>query len=612
VTPTPSRRSHSVAAFHRDEVILALEARERFLDAVFGSLEPFVTVDADWRVTFVNRAAAEMAEGGTEGLIGGDLRTLMPAWFHDETEAHTSRSMVERVSVEYEVAGPDGRVHLGTAHPLADGGLAIHVRDITEARRRELEREELCSALAESEQRIEAVFEASPFAMSLTEMPSGRLVRVNRAFEDLFGYRREDLIGRTSLELGISDPNSQDEVAQRFATDGSVHEYEVERTTRDGLTRILAISLDWVTVGQHTAVLTSIRDVTERAEAEAALRASETALRASEARYRSIVEATGDGIMIGDLHGTIVFANQRMADMLGYGVDELLGKHGFDLIFPDWRPAVLENRAALDGGVAVRGEFKLRHKDGRPVWTIFSSTPMTDAVGAHVGNLTMHSDITELRMAQAALRERELAAAAQEERSRVARDLHDSVTQALFAASLKAEALTGVADASPETAEVAEEVRRLAAGALAQMRTLLLELRGEPLEKVPLRQLLRTVVDATESRTRTRVELSVEGAETLPADVHVVLYHIAQEALNNVARHARAEHAWVDLLVEPVHVRLRVRDDGRGFDPGPQGPAHLGLRSMRERAVEVGADLRLETAPGAGTDVVVEWRARPS
>ena len=93
-----------------------------------------------------------------------------------------------------------------------------------------------------------------------------------------------------------------------------------------------------------------------------------------------------------------------MADMLGYERDELVGMHGFELIFPDWQPAVLDNRAALDEGEVVRGEFKLRRKDGTPIWTMFSSTPMFDAEGEHVGNLTMHSDITELKAAEEALR----------------------------------------------------------------------------------------------------------------------------------------------------------------------------------------------------------------
>ena len=607
MTHTSSHTPQDPTALDRDALILALQARERFLDAVLGSLETFIAVDADWRIAFANRAASEAARMSADGLVGSDVREYLPAESREAVVAALGRAMTERVPVEYEVAD-QGRMYSVVAHPLGDGGLAIYARDVTDAKRRESERDALFVALRESERSFAAVFEASPFAMSLTGMPSGEIIRVNSAFEELFGYSREELVGRTSHEFGVSTPESRAEVERRFAEDGVVREFEMSRQIRDGDERILSINLDWVTIGQQKAVLTSVRDITRRVADQAELQQSREALLASEMRYRSIVETTDDGIMIGEPGGRIVFANQRMAEMVGYSLDELVGMRGFELVFPDWRPTVLDNRMLLTEGDVVRGEFKLRRKDGTPVWTVFNSTPMFDAEGGHVGNLTMHSDVTELKTAQEALRAGELAAAAQEERSRLARDLHDSVTQALFAASLKAEALTIAGDVAPEAARAVEEVRRLTGGALAQMRTMLLELRGEALEKIPIRQLLRNVVEATGSRTQTEVELTIEGEDALPPALHVALYRIAQEALNNVARHARAEHAWVELQTGPSRVRLSVSDDGQGFVPGPQGPAHLGLRSMLERAVEAGADLRVESAPGRGTSIVVEWR----
>ena len=180
----------------------------------------------------------------------------------------------------------------------------------------------------------------------------------------------------------------------------------MERTTRGGETRTLALNLDWVTVGKDRYILTTVRDVSERARAEAALRASEAALRASEERYRGIVETTDDGIMVGEPAGPSRFVNQRMADMLGYQREELIGRRGFDLVFPDWRPRCMDHREALSQAM-VRGEFKLRRKDGTPLWTMFSSTPMLDQAGQHVGNLTMHSDITELKAAEEELRRSE-------------------------------------------------------------------------------------------------------------------------------------------------------------------------------------------------------------
>jgi PAS domain S-box-containing protein len=607
----PSKRPADRVELSREDVIPALEARERFLAAILGSLEAFLAVDEDWRVTYANRAAAEGAGAAAGDLLGKELWAVVPDLLDEAERDSLRRAMTERVSAESETETPQGRAHHARAYPLADGGLAVYIQDVSERRRREAEREQLSAALVASEQ-----------------------------------------------------------------------------------------------------------------------------------RYRSIVETTAEGIMIGDPDGTIVFANQRMADMLGYTVDELVGMSGPRLVYPDWMPKVVENREALRHGEVLRGEFKLRRKDGSALWTVFSSTPVRDRTGGHVGNLTMHTDIserraseeavreseetlrsfydsafllmgvaeldgerivpvsgnraaeallgdrlavtpsdgeprrpeghgaaaglerelvrrylesevarrpvrfeyqldpdddarllsftvahiaggtsgrprfsfvaediTERRRAEEALREPDREQAARAEKSRVARDLHDSVTQALFAASLKAEALAGLEDVSPDVEAVVAEVQRLNRGALAQMRTMLLELRGDPLEQIPLHQLVRNVVEATESRTRTRVGLTIEGDGQVPPVVHVTLYRVTQEALNNVARHAQADHAWVELSLLPGHARLTVKDDGRGFTPGPLGPAHLGLRSMRERAAEAGARLGIVTAPGEGAEISVEWEA---
>ena len=124
---------------------------------------------------------------------------------------------------------------------------------------------------------------------------------------------------------------------------------------------------------------------------------AEDALRKSEERYRTIVETTAEGLLIGAPDGAILYANPQMARMLGYTVDELQGMCGLDLVFPDFESRVTVNRAALAAGEMIRGEMRLKGKDGESRWTSFSSTPMFDGSGTYVGNLTMHSDITGRR-----------------------------------------------------------------------------------------------------------------------------------------------------------------------------------------------------------------------
>lgn len=190
------------------------------------------------------------------------------------------------------------------------------------------------------------------------------------------------------------------------------------------------------------------------------------------------------------------------------------------------------------------------------------------------------------------------------ERHRLAQELHDSVTQTLFAANLTADALPRLFASRPDMAqERLEELRQLTRGALAEMRLLLLELRPAALTQVGLGELLRHLANVTSGRMQIAVELTIEGERSLPPDTQVTLYRIAQEALNNVVKHSMATHVAIDLCFGPREVILRVRDDGQGFDPTGVPAGHLGLRIMRERAEALGATLRVAGEPG---DSIVE------
>jgi nitrate/nitrite-specific signal transduction histidine kinase len=195
-----------------------------------------------------------------------------------------------------------------------------------------------------------------------------------------------------------------------------------------------------------------------------------------------------------------------------------------------------------------------------------------------------------------------------EERQRLARDLHDAVTQTLFSASLIADVLPRLWERNPdEGRRRLEEVRQLTRGALAEMRTLLLELRPAALAEAKLSDLLRQLAESITGRARVPVTLAMEGQRPLPLDVKVALYRIAHEALNNVAKHAGASQATVNLRCRPEQVELHVSDDGRGFDPEGIAPESLGLGIMRERAEAIGATLTVESEIGRGTEVMVIW-----
>jgi PAS domain S-box-containing protein len=233
---------------------------------------------------------------------------------------------------------------------------------------------------------------------------------------------------------------------------------------------------------------------------------------------------------------------------------------------------------------------------------------------------TAFADQSALAVENARLRDQLERAAAAAERSRLARDLHDSVTQALFSASLVAEVLPRVWRRDPQEAlEGVEELRLLTRGALAEMRTLLLELRPAALAETKLDDLLRQLTEATTSRAHLEVGFELEPIPALPPEVHVTFYRVAQEALHNVVKHANARHVNVGLQVSPAledkqpqlwqgQVVLHIQDDGCGFDPEQAPPDRLGLAIMRERADAVGALLSLQSQPGSGTQITLAWQ----
>lgn len=224
------------------------------------------------------------------------------------------------------------------------------------------------------------------------------------------------------------------------------------------------------------------------------------------------------------------------------------------------------------------------------------------------------ADQAALAIESARFSEQAQHAAAQEERQRLARELHDAVTQTLFSASLIAEVLPRLWERKPEEGQRRlQELRQLTRGALAEMRTLLLELRPSALVEANLGDVLRQLGEAVTGRARLPVSVTVDASTasgsraTLPPDVQVGLYRIAQEALNNVIKHANANQVTIHLSIQPAQVMLQIADDGCGFDPAQVGTGHFGLRIMRERAAAIGATMHVDSRPDCGTRLTVLW-----
>ena len=280
---------------------------------------------------------------------------------------------------------------------------------------------------------------------------------------------------------------------------------------------------------------------------------------------------------------------------------ESLGREG-------WRSIITVPLVAKD---EVVGVMSLRAHTPRRISP--EERPLLAAIGQQIG----------MAVENALLYQRAEASATMAERTRLARELHDSVTQTLFSASLIAGVVPLVWEEDPrEGARQLGELQQLTRGALAEMRTLLLELRPEALAGASLPDLLQQLAEAFGGRARIPVTLSIDGDKACfeqGPELKIAFYRITQEGLNNVAKHSGASQVRLTLRAtdgegqparapgEVAQIALSLCDDGIGFAPDRVSQDHLGLRIMHERAETVGASLAIESQPGRGTQIRLVW-----
>ena len=342
------------------------------------------------------------------------------------------------------------------------------------------------------------------------------------------------------------------------------------------------------------------------------LRASEAQVRGSEARFRYLVNASPDVVWEVDHDGVFTFVSDAIERMTARPAAEAVGRPMADVITPDTLPEALAQfrRIAADPHAVVEARFALRHRDGQAVPIENFATGVLRE-GRLVGGHGSGRDLSERDRLERDLGRQASELAASAERAHLARELHDSVTQALFAMTLVSRSIEIQMPRDP-TAALARfgELRDLQREALAEMRSLIFELRPGSIERDGLEQALRTHVAAVESRVGLPIRLEVDLEERLPLEIEETLYRVAQEALHNIVRHAGARLAHVRVERAGGVTRMVVRDDGRGFDAAGIPEGHLGVAGMRARAERVGGSFALASAPGAGTTVTVELPLR--
>ncbi len=503
--------------------------------------------------------------------------------------------------------------------------------------------------LQQSEARFRAIFENSAIGMSLVGLDR-QPVEVNPAISRLSGYSREEYIKKNTREIVHPDDVNIGDAEFQELLDGKRDSYQIEKRflRKQGGYYCARQTISGVRGpdGKPQFIVSMTEDITEQKKAQ-------QNLQESEARFRAMFDHISIGMTLMSLDWRILAANQMATRILGYTLDELMDLDPAKLTLPEdqeigmteFRDLVAGRRDSMQiekRNVRKNGESfwariayaLVRQPDGRPQYLVGSIEDINeqklaaDKLAAQEAeyrrtleqrvqertreleetNLRLVGEVEQRRKAEAVLASKAAEEAITAERTRLARDLHDAVTQTLFSASLIAEILPELWQIDPDEARKSnEELRQLTRGALAEMRTLLLELRPAALTQARFPDLLRQLSEAVIGRARLSVNLTVEGDYELPPDVKVTFYRIAQESLNNIVKYARATQVEIRIRLDCCNVHLEIHDNGCGFDLAAVKPTSLGMRIMRERAEVIHAHFQVASSPGQGTTVCVDW-----
>jgi PAS domain S-box-containing protein len=445
-------------------------------------------------------------------------------------------------------------------------------------------------------ERFRGLIDAAPDAVVLAD-EAGTIVLVNSQTEELFGHDREALVGQPIESLL---PGYLRNVETRAMETG----LELVCHHRDGSEFPVEISLSAMEAEEGRLVIAFVRDITDRRRGASAT-----------LELAAIVASSSDAIVSQSLDHCALTWNSGAEKLYGYTAEEMAGR-SMSILVPsgqlDEVPAILERFKSGEQWIDQFETTRLR-KDGSKIEVSIKISPIWDSSGALVGLASIARDLTPLRAhgeLERHLAERRallahLVNAGEEERARIAMDIHDDSIQAITAAGMRLQILRRRLD-DPEQIELLDELEETIRLAISRLRHLLFELRPPVLDNEGLSAALGTYLEEMDD-PNTSYRLDDQLTVQPSPESRTILYRIVQEALTNVRKHAKAAQATVALREVENGFLARVSDDGVGFVASDEEPVpgHLGLAAMRERAELAGGWLTIKAAPGAGTTLEV-------
>jgi len=567
-----------------------------------------VVADEEGEIVAANARAEELFRLGRDELLGRPVDELFSRpWLRLR---RTDGAALELPALRAD--GSEFAAEISLARFDGPGGVltAAAIRDGSERAGREAE-------LREARERFRRVFEDGPLAMALVG-DDFRLAEVNDAFCRLTGYSAQELADLTFPDITHPDDVDTDLRLARKVFAGDVRSYSIDkRYIRKGGEVVwvaLTVSVIRDEAGRVIKGLGIVQDISER---RAALDLAREELNRLARDHDRILEFAGEGIYHVDDRGMITFANPAAAELLGWSVDELVGKPAHELLHhtrPDGAPypredCPLHGPRAGERGTPLAGErFWRRDGTSFPVHCRSGAVPGPGRSGAVI----VFSDESERERMEAALHEareraaRERLQAAEAERTRWARELHDETLQGLAGVHMLLASGTRAGTTESLREQVGQAQEHIAAE-MEKLRGLISELRPAALDELGLEASVRDLAERTRLVYGLPVELHFDLAspDGPASDIETAAYRIVQECLSNAARHAQASCVAVEVARRNGALRICVSDDGRGFRPGSESEG-FGLRGIRERVELLDGRLRIAVREEGGTEVVAK------
>lgn len=582
--------------------------------------------------------------------------------YPDETEGMESYIGLPLVSTKGVILG---HLVVMNEHAIDDKPAGLSALRIFAARAAvELERMQSETRLANSEERYRLLFDTNPLPIFVFDVTTFEILAVNRSVSRVYGYSAAALqtMSFSDLLLEQDHVGFSNWLKQPLQPD-QPWDCVFEHYTKEGQCLTVQLSRRFLRFEGRPACLSLVNDITERRrienERDQAYQSLEQRVieRTREIEHRrQIAESLREVLQTINSHCTIddilTYITRQANNLLGAdavvtcqymednGRCHLQAHHGLQHLElssadepPGWR--LIKGRVGERAPIVINGGELTTQNRGKAAYQqqfqALLAVPLLIR-GTAYGYLILYfldplvltdeeirlavtfADQMALALENSHLRQEAEQLAAYEERNRLARDLHDAVTQTLWSASLLADVIPALWQRDQtRAAQRLEQLRQLNRVALQEMRALLLGLRPKILTETGLADLLRQLISTTASQAPFRIDFTAVGeTRKIPTEVQIAYYRVAQEALNNVLRHAQA--ARVEVLLEcdesaPYTLTMIIRDNGRGFDASAITPNHFGTKIMSERANSIQARLTVASEPGSGTTIMLIWLA---